>query len=142
MATAHVYGNALLNLAKKKADLSADALKVMLLTSAYTPAQATHQFQSDLTGEVVGTGYTAGGQALTSVTLTQAGNVVTLDAADSVWNGSTITARYAVVVDTTPGSAATNPLICYVDFTTDFVSTNAPFTIQWNASGIVTQTAN
>ena len=63
--TAHVYGLAQAGLMSKTIDLVNDAIKVMLCTSAYVPNQDAHQFKSDITGEVVGTGYTAGGQALT-----------------------------------------------------------------------------
>jgi hypothetical protein len=143
--SAHVYGNALLNLSKKVINLSTDALWIELLTSTYTPAQATHQYESDLTlasNEVVGTGYTAGGQQLTSVTVAQSSDVLTLSAANPSWASSTITARYAVVVDKTPGTAATNPLICYIDFGANVSSTAAAFTITWSGSGIMTITAS
>jgi hypothetical protein len=141
--SAKVYGLGMKSLASKLANLSSDTLKVSLHTSTYAPNQDTHQFQSDLTNEVTGTGYTAGGQALTSVTLTYtaATNVLMLDAADVSWASSTITARYAVVYDATPGTAATNPLICYVDFGADVSSTAATFQIVWDAAGIVTFTA-
>jgi hypothetical protein len=56
------------------------------------------------------------------------------------WAASTITARYAVVADTTPGTAATNPLICYVDFGADVTSSGGNFTITWDADGIFTVT--
>ena len=143
MVAAHPYtlGGAMQDALKKLVNLNnVDTLKVTLHTSAYTPNQDTHQFQSDLTNEVSGTGYTAGGATLTSVTLTQSGHVMTLAAANTSWTSSTITARYAVVADTSPGTAGTNPLLCYVDFVTDVVSTGGTFLITWNASGIITWT--
>jgi hypothetical protein len=45
-------------------------LKVALTTSTYTPNQDTHHFFSDITNEITGTGYTAGGATLTSPTTT------------------------------------------------------------------------
>lgn len=69
MATSKPYGQAVKSLLNKEADLDSDALKAMLLTSAYTPNLDTHRYKSDLTNEVVGTGYTAGGVTLTSVTV-------------------------------------------------------------------------
>jgi len=59
-----------------------------------------------------------------------------LDAADTTWASSTITARYAVVYAST-GTASTSPLIGYVDFGSDQSSTNGNFTITWDATGIV-----
>lgn len=141
--SAKLYGLALKSMATKLMDLSSDSLMVMLCTSSYTPNQDTHQFKSDITNEVVGTGYTAGGQALSSVTLTYTGatNVLALDAADSVWTGSTITARYAVIYDNTPATDATRPLVAYVDFGADQSDSSGTFTITWDASGIATITA-
>lgn len=141
--SAKLYGLALKSMAEGKMVLDSDTLKVMLCTSTYTPNQDTHQFKSDVTNEVAGTGYTAGGATLTSVTLTYTGatNVLDLDAADTSWASSTITARYAVVYDSTPATDATRPLICYVDFGADVTSTSGTFTITWDAAGICTLTA-
>lgn len=137
--SATLYGGVLQSLAAKQINLSSDALNVMLLTSSYTPSD-THRYMSDLADEVVGTGYTTGGKALTTVTVTYSTitKTLTLNADPIAWANSTITARYAVIVDTTPGSAAANPLIGYVDFGADVSDTNGTFQINWNASGILT----
>lgn len=118
-----------------------DTIKVALLTSSYTPNQDTHQFFSDLTNEVVGTGYSAGGVTLGTKTKTYTGatNVTAFFAAAAVWAGSTITARYAAVYKST-GTAGTSALIGYVDFGADVSSTGAAFTITWDAAGIFTDT--
>lgn len=143
MTVGKVYGLFLKSLANKEADLDSDTLKVMLCTSAYTPSQDTHQYKSQVTGEVTGTGYTAAGITLLNVTVAyDAGtNTFKLDADDVVWPGSTFTARYAVIYDDTPSTAATKPLIGYVDFEADIPATNAPFQIVWNPAGILTFTA-
>lgn len=116
--TAHsftLYGKSAI---KKLTDLSADTLKVMLLT-AYTPAVDTHQFVADVLGagtEVAnGGGYTTGGLALTSVALSNTAHVETVTCANPTW-GATLTAAFAVFYDSTPGSNATNPVIVYWDF--------------------------
>ena len=141
--TAKVYGLAQQSLANKEIDWDTDTIKVMLCTSTYVPNQDTHRYKSDVTNEVTGTGYTAGGATLASctATYTAATNVLMLDAADASWASSTITARYAVVYDATPATDATRPLICWVDFGADVSSTAATFTITWDAAGIVTLTA-
>lgn len=139
--SAKMYAKAHKSLVSKEANLNTDALKVLLLTSTYVPNQALHQYRSDLTNEVVGAGYTAGGFALTSVAVTTSGLVTTLAAANASWSASTITARYAAIVDTTPATAATQPLISYVDFGADVVSSGTLFSIIWDPSGICSWTA-
>lgn len=138
--TAKLYGQFLKSLTNKEIDLDSDTIKVMLCTSAYVPDQDAHQYKSSVTAEVVGTGYTAGGATLAAVavTYTPATNTLMLDASDVTWPTSTITARYAVVYDSTPASDAARPLIAYVDFGADVVSTAGDFSLSWNAAGILT----
>src|SRR5512139_842973 len=124
-------------------DYLSDTIKILLCTSTYTPAQDTHVFRSDLTNEVAnGNGYTTGGATLASKTLdyTAGTNVIKFDAADVSWTTSTITARYAVIYDDTPGTDATKPLLGYVDFGQDMSTSNGTFTITWAAGGILTIT--
>jgi hypothetical protein len=116
-------------------DLDNDTLKIMLVTSAYTPDFGVHDFKADVNGEVVGTGYTAGGETLTSVTLTQSTGTITFDAADVTWTSSTITARGAVIYD---NSLVSDPLICYIDFGSDQSSSSGDFLISFNAAGVFT----
>lgn len=141
--TAKLYGGFLKSLANKEIDLDTDTLKVMLCTSAYTPDQDAHQYKSSVTNEVSGTGYTAGGATLTSVTVTYTGatNTLTLDAADPSWASSTITARTAVIYDSTPATDATRPLIAYLQSDVDISSSGGAFTITFDAAGIATITA-
>jgi hypothetical protein len=138
--TAKLYGSFPAKLANKEINWSSDTIKVALCTSTYTPDQDVHDYFNDVTNEVTGTGYTAGGATLASktVTYTAGTNTQTFDAADTSWTSSTITARYAVIYDATPGTAATNPLIGYVDFGADVVSSSGTFSITWDAAGIFT----
>ncbi len=133
-----IYNSAKQRLINGGIDLDTDTLKVMLVTSTYVPDIDLHVFKSDVTNEVTGTGYTAGGAALTSPTVTvdNTNDRAAFDAADVTWASSTITARGAVVYKDT-GTATTSPLLCYFDFTTDQISSNGNFTIQWNSSGIL-----
>jgi len=135
-----LYGQFLAKALNKEVDWDSDTIKVALLTSSYTPNQDTHDYYDDVSGnEVSGTGYTAGGQTLGSKTVTydSGTNVIVLDAADTTWSSSTITARYAVIYDDSGATAATKALIGYVDFSSDQSSTNGNFTITWDATGIV-----
>ena len=143
--TAKLYGGFLKSLANKEIDLDTDTLKVMLCTSAYTPDQDAHQYKSSVTNEVSGTGYTAGGATLAGVTVStgteQMYNALTLDAADPSWASSTITARTAVIYDSTPATDATRPLIAYLQSDVDISSSGGAFTITFDANGIATITA-
>lgn len=114
-------------------DLTDNTIKVMLVTSAYVPS-AAHSFRNSITNEVVGAGYTAGGQVLATKTLTGTAPVV-FDAADITWATSTITARGAVMYQDT-GLATTDKLITFFDFITDQISTAGNFSIIWNVGGI------
>lgn len=119
-------------------DLDTDTIKVALVTSAYTPDQDAHDFFDDVTNEVSGTGYSAGGATLANkaVTADNTDNEGVFDADDASWSTSTITARAAVVYKST-GTASTSNLICYIDFGSDKISTAGTFTIAWNSEGIV-----
>jgi hypothetical protein len=119
-------------------DLDTDTIKVALVTSTYTPDQDVHDNFDDITNEVSGTGYTAGGATLGTVTVTAdtTDNEGVFDAADVTWSTSTITARGAVIYKST-GVASTSKLICYLDFTTDKSSSSGDFTIQWGSEGIL-----
>lgn len=113
-------------------------INVMLVTSSYTPNQDTDDFQDDVTNEVEGTGYVAGGTVLSGGTVTQdnTDNEAVYDASDVTWGTSTITARGAVLYKDT-GVGSTSPLIAYLDFVSDKISSSGNFTIQWNSEGII-----
>jgi hypothetical protein len=127
----------------KEIDLLDDAIKCMLTTSTYVPDQDTHDYKNDVTNEVSGTGYTATGVTLANDTLTYTAgtNVLMYDADDAVWTGATITARVAVVYDSTPATDATRPLLCYQLSDADIISTAGEFRVAWAAAGIFTITA-
>jgi len=122
-------------------DLSTQDIKVMLVTSGYTPNIDTDEFIDDVTNEVVGTGYTAGGQSLASKTVVvdDTNDRGVFDSANPEWTTATITARGAVLYYDT-GTPATSPLIGYWDFGTDQTSTAGTFTININVVGILTLT--
>lgn len=140
--TAKLYDTFVSKSLNKEIDWDSDSIKIMLCTSTYTPNQATHAYKSDITNEVTGTGYTATGVALTSVTIGVTSHVWKLDAADPSWTTSTITARYAVIYDATPASDATRPLIAYIDFGADVVSTGGTFSVVFDGAGIATVTVS
>jgi len=86
-------------------------------------------------------GYTAGGQALTSVTWTNSSGTMKFTSANPTWtaDGGAIAARYAVIYDVTDAGAG---LLCYClldDTPADVTATSGnAFVIQMNAAGIFT----
>jgi hypothetical protein len=124
-------------------DYLSDTIKVMLVDSSYTPSQDTHRVKASVTPEVTGSGYTAGGEVLTSKTLSYiaSANIIAFKADDITWPSSNITARYAVIYKLV-GSDVFNPLLGYIDFGANITSTNADFQLAWNAAGFLRITVN
>jgi hypothetical protein len=146
--TAHTYTKLADALAAKKVNIASDAIKCMLL-SAYTvgTTQDTAEYLSDVLAvatEASGTGYTAGGVLLTSPSWTASGHVYTYTATIPAWNaaGGTLAAAYAVFYDSTPGTNATDPVLCYWDLGGTQTATNGTFTLTPNGSGILTITGS
>jgi hypothetical protein len=84
------------------------------------------------TNEVSGTGYSAGGQSLTNVDPTTSGTTAFTDFADETWTTATITARGALIYNSTPNTtsiAVTNPAVVVLDFGADKTSTAGDFTV-------------
>lgn len=123
-------------------DLDTDAINVMLVTSTYTPNIDTHTKRSDITNEISGTGYTAGGSALASKTVTadNTGDKGVFDAADLSWSTATFTARGAVLYKARGGASSADELLAYIDFVTDRSCSAGTFTLQWDTAGIINLT--
>lgn len=114
-------------------------IKVLMCEDGYTPNYDTHNFRDDVTNEVVGTAYTAGGVVITTTEITLASGVLTYDAADASWAASTIPNAMAAVGYVGRGGASSADEVLWLsDFVTAASTTNGTFTIQWNASGIFT----
>ena len=124
-----------LGMPKGDFDFDTDTFKIALYTGAASIGPDTTAYTTD--GEVVATGYTAGGETLT-VTQTptignQTGNAtVYMSFANVTWT-SALTARGAIIYKSGSG----NPTVCVLDFGGDKTSTTT-FTVQFPA---VTSTA-
>lgn len=125
------YGNGMLKAVTGGIDLDTDTFKVMLTTSTYVPNQDTHDFRDDVTNEVTGTGYTAGGATLAGVSVTyDAGtNQVRIAWTDPTWPSSSITARNAVIYKSRGGLASADELVAFCTNDADVTSTGATFTL-------------
>jgi hypothetical protein len=115
-----------------------DALKVALVTESYVADKDAHAFFADLSGEVAGSGYTAGGQALASVAVSQddANDRAVLTADTLVWPVASFTARAAVLYKDS-GSPAASPLLAYLDFGLNQTVSGEDFYLEWNPDGII-----
>lgn len=142
MSTAVWYGLAVKDqwgtVAADRVDWVTDTIKVALTTSVYTVDQDAHNYFDDVTNEVTGTGYTAGGATLASKTLTydSATNKIVLDAADASWAAATISAIRKAVVYKSTGVSTTSHVIVVHTFAGDQSVTSGTFTVQWDADGV------
>ena len=109
---------------------SGDTIKIALYTSSATLNATTTAYTTS--NEVSGTGYTAGGTTLSSqsVTLDTTNGVAFFDAADPSFTSATITARGALIYNTSSSDKA----VCVLDFGGDKTSTAGTFTIQFPAA--------
>ena len=98
----------------------------------------SHVFFSDITNEVSGTGYTAGGAALANRTATQdnTNDLAYFDADDTSWPTSTISAIRYVIIYKDTGTPSSSPLVGYIDLVTDHSSSADTFLLTWDAAGI------
>jgi hypothetical protein len=125
-----IYNSAVDDMARGAIDFDTDSFKVMLVTSSYTPNKDTDDKRNDVTNEVSGTGYTAGGAAsVCTVTKDTANDKVTLSFAATSWSTATITARGAVYYKSRGGASSADELVAYVDFGGDVSSTGATFSL-------------
>lgn len=106
-------------------DLDTDVIKLALYTSAATLSAATTVYSTS--DEVVGTGYTAGGNTLTGATVSLSGTTAFVDFSDTTWSTATITARGALMYN----SSKSNKAIAVLDFGADKTSTAGDFTVQF-----------
>ena len=139
MVAGTVYNNAKSQLAQGNIDLVNDTMKIMLVTSSYTPNIDTHDFIDDVdTNEISGTGYTAGGYTLAngSVSVDTTNDRATVDYDNVTDSSVTITFRYAVLYKDT-GTASTSPVVAYYDFTSDQTVTAGNLTLNISSNGLI-----
>ena len=98
--------------------------KIALFTSAATLDGSTTAYSA--TNEASGTGYTAGGATLTEVAPTTSGTTAYIDFSDVTWGSATITARGALIYNSSQGDKA----VAVIDFGSDKTSSNGDFTVQ------------
>ena len=110
-------------------DLSADTIKIALFTSSASLGASTTAYSTS--NEISGTGYSAGGETLSSKVVTTTGTTAYFDAADPTWTGASFTARGALIYNSTNSDKA----IAVLDFGGDFTVSGGTFKIVFPAAG-------
>jgi len=108
--TCDVFKSGLLN---GNFDFATDTIEIALYTNSATLNEDTTEYTT--TGEVVASGYTAGGNTL-SPTVSISNNVAFVTFANTSWSGA-FTARGALIY-----KAGANGAICVLDFGSDKTS--------------------
>lgn len=129
-----IYNSYFDDLAKGSIDMDTDTFKCMLVTSSYTPDKDTHLKRSSVTNEITGTGYTAGGTAVTwTLTKDTTNDREDMTPSNPSWSTATITARGAVIYKSRGGASSADELVAYVDFGADITSTAATFSVTFSS---------
>jgi hypothetical protein len=106
---------------------SGNTFKVALYTSSATLSASTTAYSSS--NEASGTGYSAGGAALTNVTPTTSSTTALTDFADVTWSSSSITARGALIYNSSTAAGSANRGVLVLNFGSDKASSSGDFTI-------------
>jgi len=107
-----------------------DTFKLALYDNNASFTAATTAYTSS--DEVGDSGsYAAGGGNLTRVDPTTSGTTAFTDFQDLSFTTATITARGALIYNSTPTHTYTNPVVAVLDFGSDKTSTSGTFTVQF-----------
>ena len=109
-----------------------NVFKIALYTSSATLSAATTTYSTS--NEVSGTNYTAGGNTLTNVTPTTSSTTALTDFADTTWSSSSMTARGALIYNSSTTAGTADRAVVVLDFGADKASTSGDFVIQFPAA--------
>ena len=104
-------------------DFTVDTFKIALYDSTANIGATTTVYTTS--GEITGTGYTAGGVVLTGATVQLTGGTAYVDFADATWNPASFTARGALIYN----ASKSNKAVAVLDFGAD-KTTSSVFTVQ------------
>jgi hypothetical protein len=129
-----IYDSCIDDTVRGAIDWDADTFKAMIVTSTYSPNKGTHTKRSDVTNEASGTGYTAGGTAVTvTVSKDTTNHRVDLTFSDPSWSTATLTGRALVLYKSRGGLASADELVAYVDNGADVTSTAGTWSFDINS---------
>ena len=106
--------------------IGGDTFKIALYSSSAILDDSTTAYTA--TGEISGTGYTAGGATLTRVQPTSSSQTAYTSFETVTWTGN-LTANGALIYNTTPTSTYTNPSVMVLSFGMDRSSVSGVFTV-------------
>jgi hypothetical protein len=126
-----IYNSCLDDTVRGIVDFDTDTFKVMALGAAYTENKDTHLKRSDLTNEVSGTGYTAGGNSVTvTVTKDLANDRIDISLGGTTWPTSTISGAQKFAYYKSRGGVATaDELVAVIDNGTAVSTTAGTLTL-------------
>ena len=123
------FGKGMLAVMAGDIPLDGADIYAMITTSTYTPNQDTHDFRNDVTNEVTGDGYTAGGKLYScSLAYDAASQEARFIVTDLAWTAATITGRTVVFYRALGGASSADPLIGYITYDQNISSTNGTWT--------------
>lgn len=126
--TSLIYNSFWNDVVRGNIDVDTDTFKAMIVGSGYTENKDTHTKRSDVTSEVTGTGYTAGGATTTAtVNLDTANDRVDITVGAASWASSTITGRKLVIYKSRGGASSADELVAVIDNGTDLISSSGTF---------------
>ncbi len=110
-----------------------DVIKIALMDNSHSFSAGDEDWSDVSANELAAAGnYTTGGKALASQGIA-VGATTVFDADDTSWLNATFSAWHAVIYNVTTGE-----LIASIDFGSEQAPAAVTFTLQWNASGIIT----
>lgn len=109
-----------------------DVFKIALYTAAAGLSSETAVYTTS--GEVVGTGYTAGGAILTNLGVATSGTAAYTSWNNVVWATATIAASGALIYNSSKG----NKTVAVLNFGGTYLATAAPFTITFPPNSAAT----
>ena len=106
---------------------SGNTFKIALFTSSASLGAGTTAYADS--NQASGTGYSAGGNTLTNVTPTTSSTTALTDFADTTWSSSSITARGALIYNSSTTAGSANRAVAVLDFGSDKTTSAGDFTI-------------
>lgn len=131
-----IYNSMPEDMAKGNIDFDSHDIYALLVTSGYSENKDSHAKRSDVTNEVGGGGYPAGGvQVVVTVTKDTALDQTTIELGQAVFDSVTLTARKAIYYRRRGGAASADELVACNDFGEDKVISGGQFIVE---PGVIT----
>lgn len=139
--TVHPYGLFLQSLVEGRIATQVDEMWCMLVTSSYIFSPNAHKFKSVVTGEIIGSGYVAGGQKITTSTSLYDSPTKTLriPAGNLAWPTVTFSGAVGAITYMKPAGFPDNamPLVTYIDFGEVVNRVDQAFYLNWPSTGVL-----